>query len=252
TQDIIISSMIYNFIYNEIGKKDYENPFYFNGKVEVAGNVLSAFNQKRDENVGVLDNSQRTIFGIPYAQFVKFDFDVRKYFKFNGNQTLALRQFIGLGVPYGNSSSMPFARSYFNGGSNDIRAWVAFGGLGPSDSQIDERIRTYVMGNVKLTTNVEYRVPFNDMYEGALFTDIGNIWSLKDNGFKDQFKFGDFIKQVGIGSGFGLRVNVAYITLRVDLAYKIYDPNKPEGERWRFQDIKPLKPTLNIAFGYPF
>lgn len=252
TQDVIISSMIYNFIYNEIGKKDYENPFYFNGKVELAGNILSAFNQKRDENVGVIDTSQRTIFGIPYAQFIKFDFDVRKYFKFNGNQTLAIRQFIGLGVPYGNSQSMPFARSYFNGGSNDIRAWVAFGGLGPADSQIDEKIRTYVMGNVKLTTNIEYRIPFTEMYEGAIFTDIGNIWSLKDNGFNDQFKFSKFIRQMGIGSGFGLRVNVAYITLRLDFAYKIYDPNKPDGEKWRFNDIKPLKPTLNIAFGYPF
>lgn len=252
TQDVIISSMIYNFIYNEIGKKDYENPFYFNGKVELAGNILSAFNQKRDENVGVIDNSQRTIFGIPYAQFVKFDFDVRKYFKFNGNQTLAIRQFIGLGIPYGNSQSMPFARSYFNGGSNDIRAWVAFGGLGPAASQIDEKIRTYVMGNVKLTTNIEYRIPFTEMYEGAIFTDIGNIWSLKDNGFNDQFKFSKFIRQMGVGSGFGLRVNVAYITLRLDFAYKIYDPNKPDGEKWRFNDIKPLKPTLNIAFGYPF
>jgi len=252
TQDVIISSMIYNFIYNEIGKKDYENPFYFNGKLEVAGNILSAFNQKRNENIGVLTSPQRTIFGIPYAQFVKFDFDIRKYFKFNGNQTLALRQFIGLGIPYGNSSSMPFVRSYFNGGSNDIRAWIAFGGLGPSDSQIDERVRTYVMGNIKLTTNIEYRLPFSNMYEGAIFTDIGNIWSLKDNGFNDQFKFSQFLRQVGIGSGFGLRVNVAYITLRLDLAYKIYDPNKPEGERWRFNDIKPLKPTLNIAFGYPF
>lgn len=252
TQDVIISSMIYNFVYNEIGKKDYENPFYFNGKIEVAGNILSAFNQKRDENIGVLTNPQRTIFGIPYAQFVKFDFDVRKYFKFNGNQTLALRQFIGLGIPYGNSSSMPFARSYFNGGSNDIRAWIAFGGLGPADSQIDERVRTYVMGNVKLTTNIEYRLPFSEMYEGAIFTDIGNIWSLKDNGFNDQFKFSQFLRQVGIGSGFGLRVNVAYITLRLDFAYKIYDPNKPEGDRWRFNHIKPLKPTLNIAFGYPF
>lgn len=252
TQDVIISSLIYNYIYNEIGRKEHENPFYFNGKIELAGNILSAFNKKRDGSSGVLTSPERTIFGIPYAQFVKFDFDVRKYFRFNGNQTLAFRQFIGLGVPYGNSSSMPFARSYFNGGSNDIRAWVAFGGLGPSDSQIDERVRTYVMGNVKLTTSVEYRIPFTDMYEGAIFTDAGNIWSLKDNGFNDQFKFSKFISQVGVGSGVGLRVNVAYITLRVDLAYKIYDPNKPHGDRWRFNDFNPLKPTLNIAFGYPF
>lgn len=252
TQDVLISSMIYNFVYNEIGKKDYPNAFYFNGKVEFSGNIPSLFNQKKNDGGGVLRSPERTIFGIPYAQFVKFDFDVRKYFKFNGNQTLALRQFIGLGIPYGNSSTMPFVRSYFNGGSNDIRAWIAFGGLGPGGSQIDERVRTYLMGNVKLTTNIEYRVPFNDMYEGALFTDIGNIWNTENNGFNDQFKFNSFLREMGIGSGFGLRVNIAYITLRVDLAYKIYDPNKPDGERWRFNKIQPLKPTLNIAFGYPF
>lgn len=252
TQDVIISSMIYNFIYNEIGKKEYPNAFYFNGKVELAGNIPSIFNQKREDAGGILRSPERTIFGIPYAQFVKFDFDVRKYFKFNGNQTFVLRQFIGLGIPYGNSSSMPFVRSYFNGGSNDIRAWVAFGGLGPGGSQIDERVRTYLMGNIKLTTNLEYRIPFNDMYEGAIFTDIGNVWNTENNGFDDQFKFNKFIREMGVGSGFGLRVNVAYITLRVDLAYKIYDPNKPDGEKWRFNKIQPLKPTLNIAFGYPF
>lgn len=253
TEDVIISSLIYNFVYNEIGKKDYPNAFYFNGKLELAGNVLSAFNQKRDAG-SIVTSPQRTIFGIPYAQFVKFDIDVRKYFKFFNNQTLVLRQFIGVGVPYGNSSTMPVIRSYFNGGANDIRAWVAFGGLGPADSQVDERVRTYMMENLKLTTNIEYRIPFNDMYEGALFTDIGNTWSLRNfnDGFGDEFKFNKFLGQVGIGSGFGLRVNIAYITLRLDLAYKMYDPNKPDGERWRLKYFQPFKPTLNIAFGYPF
>ncbi|MEI7487391.1 MAG: BamA/TamA family outer membrane protein [Chryseobacterium sp.] len=253
TQDVIISSMIYNFVYNEIGKKDYPNAFYFNGKVEFAGNILSIFNQKRNDG-GIVTSPERTIFGIPYAQFVKFDFDVRKYFKFSNNQTLVLRQFIGLGIPYGNSSSMPVIRSYFNGGSNDIRAWVAYGGLGPSDSQVDERVRTYMTDNVKLTTNIEYRIPFNEMYEGAIFTDIGNTWSLRkqNEGYGDEFKFNKFLGQMGVGSGFGLRVNVAYITLRLDFAYKIYDPNKPDGDRWRIKDFQPFKPTLNIAFGYPF
>lgn len=251
TQDVIISSLIYNFVYNEIGKKDYPNAFYFNGKVELAGNIPSLFNEKTTEG-SLVTNPQKTIFGTPYAQFVKFDFDVRKYFKINGDKTLALRQFIGIGIPYGNSSTMPFVRSYFNGGSNDIRAWVAFGGLGPGASQIDERVRTYLMGNIKLTTNIEYRLPFNDMYEGAVFTDMGNIWNIKNTGFDDQFKFNKFISQMGIGSGFGLRINVAYITLRLDLAYKIYDPNKPDAERWRFKYFQPLKTTMNLAFGYPF
>lgn len=250
TQDVLISSFIYNFVYNEIGKTEFENPFYFNGKLEVAGNILGLI-QPKGTSSGVTTGDQRTIFKVPFSQFVKFDFDVRKYFSF-GKQTLAMRQFIGLGIPYGNSNSMPFIRSYFNGGSNDIRAWRVFGGLGPADSQLDERIRTFVMDNVKLTTSVEYRIPLNEMYETAIFTDMGNIWSLKDNGFGDQFKFGKFYKQMGIGSGVGLRINVAYITLRLDLAYKIYDPNKPDGQKWRFKQFQPLKPTFNLAFGYPF
>lgn len=250
TQDVLVSSMQYGFTYNEIGKKEFVNPFFFSGKFELAGNIISMFG-KTNNDPNATDNNRREIFNIPYSQFVKFDFDVRKYFEF-GRQNLVLRQFIGLGIPYGNSSSMPYIKSYFNGGSLDIRAWNVFGGLGPADSQLDERIRAYAMDNVKLTTNIEYRIPFTDMYEGAVFTDMGNIWSLKDNGFGDQFKFNKFYKQLGIGSGVGLRIHVAYITARIDLAYKIYDPNRPVAERWRFNKFQPLKPTLNFALGYPF
>ncbi len=252
TQDVYISSMIYNFIYNEIGKKDFRNPFYFNGKFELAGNALGLFARPAQED-GVVSGASKRIFNVPYSQFVKFDFDVRKYFAFfNDKHTLALRQFIGVGIPYGNSSQMPFVRSYFNGGSNDIRAWRVFGGLGPADSQADERVRSYVMDNVKLTTNVEYRMPFNEMFEGAVFVDAGNIWSLKDTGFGDEFKFNKFLSQMGVGTGLGLRINVAYITLRLDAAWKVHDPNRPLGSRWVISKWQPLKPTLNFAFGYPF
>lgn len=252
TQDVLISSMIYNFIYNEIGKKDRPNPFYLNAKVESAGNIFSIFNNKEKID-GVVSGKAKTIFDIPYSQFVKFDIDVRKYFGlFNNKHTLALRQFIGVGIPYGNSTSMPFVRSYFNGGSNDIRAWRVFGGLGPADSQLDGKVRSYIMDNIKLTTNIEYRMPFTKMFEGAAFVDAGNIWSLKDNGFADDFKFNKFLSQMGVGTGIGLRINVAYITLRLDAAYKVYDPNQPEGDRWVIKNWKPLQPVVNFAFGYPF
>ncbi|MFN8364886.1 MAG: BamA/TamA family outer membrane protein [Cloacibacterium normanense] len=74
-----------------------------------------------------------------------------------------------------------------------------------------------------MTTNIEYRYPFNDMFEGAVFADAGNIWSTKDSGISDEFKFNKFISQMGLGSGFGLRMHVAYITVRIDLAYKLHD-----------------------------
>ena len=252
TQDVLISSIIYNFVYNEIGKIDRPNPFYFNGKIETAGNVVGLFNNSEKQD-GVVSGPTKKLFNIPYSQFVKFDVDVRKYFTFfNDKHTLALRQFIGIGIPYGNSTTMPFVRSYFNGGSNDIRAWRVFGGLGPADSQLDEKVRSYIMDNVKLTTNIEYRMPFTKMFEGAAFVDAGNIWSLKDNGFGDEFKFNKFLSQMGVGTGLGLRINVAYITLRLDAAYKVYDPNKPAGEKWVINKFQPLKPVLNFAFGYPF
>lgn len=253
TQDVLISSILYNFIYNEIGKKDRSNPFYLNAKFETSGNLLNLLSKSRKDEGVAINNQQKTIFKTPYSQFVKFDFDVRKYFEFfDGKHTLALRQFIGIGIPYGNSATMPVVRSYLNGGSNDIRAWRVFGGLGPSDSQLDRRVRAYVMDNVKLTTNVEYRMPFTKMFEGAAFVDAGNIWSLKDNGFGDQFKFSKFLGQMGVGTGLGLRVNVAFITLRMDAAYKVYDPNRPNAERWVISKWQPLKPALNFAFGYPF
>lgn len=252
TQDILISSMIYNFVYNEIGKKDRPHPFYVNAKFEMAGNVFGIFNNSVRKD-GIVSGETKKIFNIPYSQFVKFDVDVRKYFSFfNEKHTLALRQFVGIGIPYGNSTTMPFVRSYFNGGSNDIRAWRIFGGLGPADSQLDEKVRSYIMDNVKLTTNIEYRVPFTKMFEGAAFVDAGNIWSLKDSGFGDEFKFDKFISQMGVGTGLGIRINVAYITLRLDAAYKVYDPNKPIGSRWVINQWKPLQPVLNFAFGYPF
>ena len=257
TQDVIIFGLNYNFLYNELGKKYFKHPFYFNAKFELSGNTLSLLDnifkfERRDESI-IHDDAQRSIFGTVYSQFAKLDLDIRKYFNFNdGRQTLVLRQFIGIGLPYGNSRNMPFARSYYNGGSNDIRAWKAYGGLGPSDSQLNENIRTYMMGNMKLTTNIEYRFIMNNMFHGAVFTDLGNTWSIGGEKNENSFKITKFYKQMGIGSGFGIRMNIAYVTFRLDFAYKVYDPNRPEGQKWVASKINLLDPTINFAIGYPF
>lgn len=257
TQDALILGFDYNYLYNEIGKKEYKNPFYFSVKFELAGNLLSLLEKiggTKEVESGVIEPIKKSFFRIPYYQFAKIDLDIRKYLNFNeGRQTLIFRQFIGLGLPYGNSSSMPYIRSYYNGGSSDIRAWRAYGGLGPADSQLNENIRKYMMGNMKLTTNVEYRFVMNNMFHGALFTDLGNTWTIgSESNDSDKFKFNKFYKQLGIGSGFGLRMNIAYVTFRFDFAYPVYDPNQPEGEKWVISEIKPLKPVVNFAIGYPF
>jgi len=255
TQDVLISSIIYNLTYNTIGNKKYAHPLYINLKFELSGNLLSIFDNKFEIfETGISgNNKEKGAFGVPYAQFAKLDLDIRKYINFSitGN-SLIMRQFIGIGIPYGNSHVMPYVRSYFNGGSGDIRAWLAFGGLGPADIQIDRSVRSYILDNMKLTTNLEYRFPISKTINGALFLDAGNIWSFKNTGIGDEFKFNKFYKQLGIGSGYGIRFNFSYIIFRLDMAYKIYDPNKPEGIRWNFKNINILQPTFNVAFGYPF
>ena len=124
--------------------------------------------------------------------------------------------------------------------------------LGEADSQLDEKVRSFIMENMKLTTNIEYRMPFNKMFEGAVFVDAGNIWSLNDNHSGAKFKFNKFLSQMGVGSGIGVRINIAYITLRMDYAYKLYDPNQPIGNRWVIQKWKPFDGVLNFGIGYPF
>ena len=111
-----------------------------------------------------------------------------------------------------------------------------------------------MMANLKLVSNIEYRFVMNKMFHGALFTDVGNIWNLRNgnNNEETEFKFNKFYKQLGIGSGFGLRINIAYVTFRFDLAYKIYDPNRHEGERWRISKLTPFEPVISFAIGYPF
>jgi len=255
TQDLLINSVIYNLTYNTIGNKKYAHPVYFNLKFELSGNLLSTINNRFETfKTGISGNNiEKGIFGIPYAQFAKLDLDFRKHINFstNGN-SLIMRQFIGIGIPYGNSRVMPYVRSYFNGGSGDIRAWLAFGGLGPADIQIDRSVRSYILDNMKLTTNIEYRFPISRTISGALFVDAGNIWSFKDTGIGDEFKFNKFYKQLGIGSGYGIRFNFSYIIFRLDMAYKIHDPNKPKEFRWNLKNINILQPTFNAAFGYPF
>ena len=92
----------------------------------------------------------------------------------------------------------------------------------------------------------------NNMFHGAVFTDLGNTWSIGEEKNDNAFKINKFYKQMGIGSGFGIRMNIAYVTFRLDFAYKVYDPNKPEGQKWVASKIKLLDPTVNFAIGYPF
>lgn len=248
-QDVLIQSFAHTYVYNENKIKDKKHPFYLYARAEVAGTLLrlanGIFNLNKRKNFFGKDYS--LIGGVPYSEYVKFDLDIRKTIDIGRKSNIALRSFTGIAIPFGNLKVLPFSKSYFGGGSNDVRAWRAYE-LSASPLRPNDR-GTYV-DNLKITLNAEYRFPITSLINGALFVDAGNIWSTEKY-TETSFKFNEFYKQFGIGSGFGLRLDFTYVVGRLDFAYKMHDPAYPEGERW-FRDLKILKPQIQFGINYPF
>jgi len=254
TQNVLISSMIYQYTLNQNEQQRVKNPWFFRGRVEVAGNILSlldnAFGFYKTETGSGHESGM--VFNVPYSQFVKFDVDVRKYFQLGKNSTIATRAFLGIIQPYGNTDFIPFVRSYTAGGANDVRAWAA-ATLGPADfPRYAGGDDVFAIEKMKLLFSAEYRFNVFSRVNGAFFVDAGNIWGTDKDNELTLFRFKDFYKELGIGSGVGIRLDLTYLLLRLDFAYKIHDPSYPEGDRWRFENINLLRPRLAFGINYPF
>src|SRR5690606_20065827 len=254
TQDVLVASMIYQYTLNQSERRNVKNPWFFRGRVEVAGNILGLLDDafgfyKTETDQG---KEMGLVFNVPYSQFVKLEVDVRKYFNLSPTSTLATRAFAGIVQPYGNTDFVPFVRSYTAGGANDVRGWAA-ATLGPADfPRYAGGDDVFAIERLKLLFNVEYRFKMMDIFHGALFVDAGNIWGTDKKNELTLFKFNDFYKELGIGSGFGLRIDLTYLMLRLDFAYKIHDPSYPLGDRWQFDNFNILKPRLAFGINYPF
>ena len=160
-----------------------------------------------------------------------------------------MRAFGGIAIPYGNSENIPFTKSYYGGGPNDNRAWEAFK-LGPGKSQ---SILDFNEANFKLAFNLEYRFDLAGKFEGALFADAGNIWNVFDNiGTEDtEFKGLSSLKDIAIGTGFGLRYDFSFFILRGDIGFKTYEPSFNTNNRW-FNNYNFGSAVYNIGINYPF
>jgi outer membrane protein assembly factor BamA len=193
--------------------------------VETAGNMLDGFsgifNFKKN------DEGHHTLFNIAYAQYAKFDFDYTHLLKFDSHNTLAFHADFGIAYPYGNSTILPFEKRYFSGGANSVRGW-SVRSLGPgkfkgSDGNIDFINQT---GDMKLDMNAEMRTFLFWKFDGALFVDAGNIWTLRNYADQPggQFKWNTFYQQIAVAYGIGLRLNFSYFILRFDMGMKAINP----------------------------
>lgn len=249
TENNLILASSYSF--SKTTKKSFtDNNFYiFRTKLESAGNLLSLFATATK----TIDNevSKKRVFGIEYSQYFKTELEYIRHWDFTREKVFAIRGFFGIAIPYGNSTSVPFSRSYFAGGSNDIRAWQPYS-LGPGRSGA---VNDFNEANLKLTTSAEMRFKIFNSFKGALFVDAGNIWNVFDDG-PYEAEGGNFegissLNDIAVGSGFGLRYDLSFFVVRIDMGFKTYNPADTSGKKW-FRDYNFGNSVLNIGINYPF
>lgn len=246
----------WNFNYNSILDPRHarqKNNYWVNFNLDFSNNLLGIFSHTDFNKTGV----QKQIFGVPYAQYMRFEADFRHYVSFNKSTMLAYRANAGIGFSYGNSMSLPFVKAFFAGGTNDIRAFRAralgpghyFAGNPNSDAFIPDQ-----PGDVKMEFNIEYRAKLLGFMNWAIFTDFGNVWTLHSDTSRPGAVFSsDFLNDFAVGAGTGLRFDFTILVLRVDIAVPLRTPWKPTGSKWNFKSATDISEmVLNLAIGYPF
>ena len=260
-QQFILASS-YRYTYNQQVLEQRRQQIYFSGQIEGSGNLAQGI----VSSIGGTKNTngRYTIGGQEYSQYLKLDFEFREYYRINQNPTsgnrIVARLQAGVGLPYGNSSVLPYPKQYGIGGPNSVRAFAARG-IGPGTYRpqtATESLNSFYdqVGDLRFEGNVEYRQDLVPYLKGAVFLDAGNIWLVnpdpsrrtvdatgQPDGKNGQFKPNSFLKELAVGAGVGLRVDVQFFVIRFDYAIPLRAPyGTPTNTTGR----------LNLAIGYPF
>ncbi|WP_282134297.1 BamA/TamA family outer membrane protein [Seonamhaeicola maritimus] len=244
--NLILSS---SFSFTNDGRTNLfdENFSIFRFKVELAGNLLS--NTSKLLGLEKDENDRYKLFNVAFSQYAKTELEYTKHWDLGKKNVLAFRSFFGIAIPYGNSTNIPFSKSFFAGGPNDNRAWTAYR-LGPGSLQSANEFNE---ANLKLAFNVEQRFNIFENLNGALFVDAGNIWNALDDVEDERATFTSLnsLKDIAVGSGFGLRYDFSFFVFRFDIGFKTYDPVYELGNRW-LKDYNFSNAVYNIGINYPF
>ncbi len=252
-QTQLVTGLTSSYVYNNQGRNINGHVTTLRVNLETAGNSVQAF--KELTNASTDSDGDYKLFNIAYAQYVRADVNLSRKFEFYNGTAIAGRLFSGVGVPYGNSSALPFDRLFYSGGSNSMRGWTPRT-LGPGNSELPEdMVYPTQLGDIKLEANLEYRFPIWGMVHGATFADVGNVWYLP-NDYEDYdeasiFRVDKFYKQLGFNVGYGFRLDIQFAVLRLDWGIQIHNPNEPAGQRW-ISGFDFSKTALNFGVGYPF
>jgi len=247
TENNLIFSSNYTFTKNSKTDINDMSFYQYRLKLEAAGNMLAGISSFIPFNES--ETGKKLVFGVPFSQYVKTEFEFIRHWELSTTDVLALRAFAGIAIPYGNSDDIPFVSSYFAGGSNDNRAWFPYS-LGPGSTQ---NLGDFNEANFKLAFNLEYRFPVVGDLKGALFSDVGNIWNVWDSQQDPAAIFTGLssLQDIAWGTGFGLRYDFTYFVFRADLGFKTYNPGEAPGKRW-FRDYNFANSVFQIGINYPF
>jgi len=228
------------------------NAYFAKLNLQSSGNILRALFKATNQPTDSL--GRYTIIDIPFAQFLKSDVDLRMYVPIRKKSRIVYRLAAGIGKPLANLSQLPYEQSFFSGGPNSVRAWRARtlgpGGYNPRDN----KTRFDKIGDILLEGNVEYRFHILRSFYGAFFVDAGNIWRLKPDPNKPNAEFvvSTFADQIAIGGGAGIRWDLTFFILRLDIAAPLKDPKFAPGSRWTFDKQGWQYSVVNFGIGYPF
>lgn len=241
SNNLIIGSsfQISNNYDNRYDKKNFRQ---WKLKFKSSGNLASLLINKNSEG-------KKLISDLEFSQFLKIESSFIRHWDVSDNSLFAMRYFGGIAIPFGNSNNIPFSESFFGGGSNDNRAWEVYK-LGPGSSGAKNEFNE---ANLKLALNLEYRFKMFGNFNGAIFTDIGNIWNVFDDTEEESRSFNGFkdLNELAIGSGIGVRYDSGLFIFRLDMGLKTYNPALIKKDRW-FNDFSLKKAVFNIGLNYPF
>jgi outer membrane protein insertion porin family len=253
----LILGSTYQYNYNSManGLKT-NNSFYFNGLFDISGNIAGLVS-----GANVKNGNEVRIRNVPFAQYIKTELDGRYYLNLGLYSTWASRIIIGIGIPYGNSTQLPFVKQFFVGGNNSLRGFRSRS-VGPGTYRYTG-IKNFLpdeTGDMKLELNTEFRFRLNGPLYGAFFLDAGNVWLINDSVYthKPGGKFtSKFLSQLAVDAGFGLRFDITLFIIRFDVGFPLRKPWEQNpwvmnqirlhDGQWRQENI-----IYNLGIGYPF
>jgi len=253
-RDLFIPSVEYIYLYNRPATYLNNNRILFRASVKESGNLMSSLMYIN----GNTNKTNKKLFGNIFSQFVKLTSELVIDKRIDRNNELVFRFFGGLGYSYGNINVMPYSEQFYSGGANSIRGFQ-IRSVGPGSYYLNDKTSSSYLdqtGDIKIESNLEYRFRLLENMYGAIFTDAGNVWLLREdeNRHGGKLDLKNLWDEIALGTGLGIRYDLTYLILRLDLGVALHNPynNSRSGyfnvTNYGFNDGL----VLNLAIGYPF